>query len=165
MSKTKRKSKQKRPAVSNSMSKRLRLLTQSIVVFHRYSEGWTESNKRFADVLFMHLVDAGSCNDELRDTITESALNVPRNWEVQINVYCKDANGDRYIESTELVVKDIKLRDLEAFIETKTTETISAVNEKHWFDKEWIATPQSSKPINWPAIGRRVNNYLKRKAK
>ena len=147
----------------NINAKRIKALTSALVVFHRYSEGWTDKNQRYADVFFKTLVGSDALEGSLADIATQSAIGMPRNWEIQVNVYCKHPNGDRYVEHSEFVIKDFILLDLEAYIEAVMLETIEAVNAKQWYDKEWIATPQAAKPINWDSIGKKVNAYIRRK--
>lgn len=144
-------------------AKRIRALTNALVVFHRYSEGWTDKNQRYADVFFKTLVGSDAIEGKLADIASQAAINIPRNWEIQVNVYCKHPNGDEYIERSEFVIKDFILLDLEAHIEAVMLDTIASVNAKQWFDKEWIATPQTKKPVNWDSIGKKVNAYIKRK--
>ncbi|MBL4863254.1 MAG: hypothetical protein JKY09_09600 [Crocinitomicaceae bacterium] len=148
---------------ANVNAKRIRALTNALVVFHRYSEGWTDKNQRYADVFFKTLVGSDALEGALADIATQSAIGMPRNWEIQINVYCLHPNGDRYTESSEFGINNFILLDLEAHIEAVMLETIEAVNEKQWYDKEWIATPQAAKPINWDSIGKKVNAYIRRK--
>jgi len=144
-------------------AKRIRALTNALVVFHRYSEGWTDKNQRYADVFFKTLIGSDALEGALADVATQSALNMPRNWEIQVNVYCEHPNGDKYTESSEFVIKNFILLDLEAHIEEVMLDTIGSVNEKQWFDKEWIATPQAGKPTDWDSIVKKVNAYIKRK--
>ena len=99
-------------------------MTNALVIFYRHSEGLTNKNQRYADVFFNTLVDSCALEGRLSEIATQDALNIPRNWEIQVNVYCKHPNGDHYTESSEFVIKDFILLDLEAHIEAVMLETI-----------------------------------------
>lgn len=147
---------------------RFKRVTSGLIVFHRLSMGWDDSGKLEFDVCFKHMVGSDSLQGELRRITVENAIDMKRHWMCRVNVYCKDSNGEKYIETAEAKAVHESLQGLEPHILACKEEALSAVNPKHIYDLEWIATPiqtlqQELSDGDWQIINKRIDRQIKRR--